>query len=1121
MKPIRTGADGRVNAAFVLPHAGLFQVKLLLDGEPLPLDKDQSEGTSGYSPFEGMGTERWAPFSAVAIDERLSPLQLTPENEAVIFPAHIESDKAFDVVCVVPEEATQAWLTISGEETTVTNPVELHGRVAHCNIDHPPGFMGVGLARLSYVFPDGSGQSCMHPFKVDHSSLDLNVTIAPVDRVQRPGAEAELEFTTKDHLGRPKRAELALAVADDAVVQLAGPKQEKVSPVFCETNRTTSAETLNFGRISSITLERIRDPRPGILLNTMGGYSDEETILLSPFMVEASDDVGYYATSTLAGTRVRTELKDVGSSISVVTRQFLQDTGTGNSADLLVYTPKTEVAGLSGHSGGAPAKPIEIRRHFSSTAHWDPEIITDKNGRARVKFKYPDNLTQWRIDAYAVGEDGNTFGGAGTLTQTSLPLQARLQLPRFLVAGDTAVASAALVNRVDHDLIADVQLKASGVIGIDPAQAAQTGLVVPKQAEARAAWTIHAPQAGKAELGLLARAGAEGDAMILPLPIMEDGIQQQTAATGRLAEEGKNCVLSLLLPETLDRERTKVTLELSPSYAATMLDALPYLVDYPYGCVEQTMNRFLPAVIVRKTLVDLGLNADEVEKRILARETAPDATRRQKTAGLGRLDEVVKLSLTRLDEAQHYKGGFGWWPGAAQTDLWMTAYVVWGLDLAKTAGLELPDNLLEKSTDALISSMIETTDQSDVRAFALATLARHPGIKKSGHYKALGEVFARAYENRDKISPSGRACLTLAVSTFGTSGQRDILLRNLENGALRVSGSDRGDTVHWGATGGYWRAMDSTVETTALTVFALLELEPKHPLIEPAVNWLLLNRRSSHWASTRDTAFTVLALNRYVQQRNELKGESEIEVLVNGATVQRVKLTRESLLEGPLALSLPAAMLRAGGNTVELRRTGGRGPVYAVVLGSAWARSDDVNPVANLIGVARSFVRNAAQPTLVGTLRIVPEPLPSGGSAMVGEEVSAHIILTVPNDLEYVMVAVPKPAGCEPLNPLSGWDARIQRTGEASAPGSSVPAEKEPARPVYREERDDKSVFFLDRLAAGTWEIKFGLRAVTVGDFRALPVQATAMYVPEVSANSEARRMKIESTDSGGKNSQR
>lgn len=116
----------------------------------------------------------------------------------------------------------------------------------------------------------------------------------------------------------------------------------------------------------------------------------------------------------------------------------------------------------------------------------------------------------------------------------------------------------------------------------------------------------------------------------------------------------------------------------------------------------------------------------------------------------------------------------------------------------------------------------------------------------------------------------------------------------------------------------------------------------------------------------------------------------------------------------------------------------------------------------------------------------------------------ARVVLAVPGELEYVMVAVPKPAGCEPLNPLSGWDAELVRADSAEGAKASG------RHGIYREEHDDHSAFFLDHPEAGEWEIRFTMRAVTAGDFRVLPVQVEAMYAPEVRANSDARRVRIE-----------
>jgi uncharacterized protein YfaS (alpha-2-macroglobulin family) len=118
----------------------------------------------------------------------------------------------------------------------------------------------------------------------------------------------------------------------------------------------------------------------------------------------------------------------------------------------------------------------------------------------------------------------------------------------------------------------------------------------------------------------------------------------------------------------------------------------------------------------------------------------------------------------------------------------------------------------------------------------------------------------------------------------------------------------------------------------------------------------------------------------------------------------------------------------------------------------------------------------------------------------------------MPNELEYVMIEVPKPAGCEPINPLSGWDARLVRADAGDDPADASPSiskDFDTGRRIYREEHDDKSVFFLDHIEAGRWEIRFGLRATTPGDFRALPAKATAMYVPELCGNSDARRIQI------------
>ena len=124
---------------------------------------------------------------------------------------------------------------------------------------------------------------------------------------------------------------------------------------------------------------------------------NDEPVLLSPFVVEGDEDDGYLAKSTLAGTRIRTELRDVGAAISVVTPKFLQDTNSKSSADLLVYTTGTEVAGQGGNFAGGGDGTV-ITSAFDS-----PVAGTRVRGLASADNLRDFFLTDIPWDAYNTG----------------------------------------------------------------------------------------------------------------------------------------------------------------------------------------------------------------------------------------------------------------------------------------------------------------------------------------------------------------------------------------------------------------------------------------------------------------------------------------------------------------------------------------------------------------------------------------------------------------------------------------------------------------------------------------------------------------------------------------------
>jgi len=1062
--------DGWRTVAITLPRAGVFELRIHTPDGEVHFMSDPRDGL--YLP----------PIRLIAADEQTVSLALRPNEAFLLHRAPDSAGQPPRFLAVFDEGIRHGLLAVTTSKNVHTfhlPPAQRIRVVALPPTDIPPE--GV-FARL--VHPDEDFNAETH-FSTSGGAHRIETSLEKLSQVDQPGAVSAWRLTTRDAKGRPVKAEVAVAVSDEAVNRLL--PRAPASPRFAV---NTSFKHLSYHSSplwnpASAVLET-RDPRLGL-----GAYRTAQiataptegirSLVLALGNVAATEEAPGYG-SAWAGSSASSRHAPTAAE---------QALGQQNA-------PETE--------DELSSPKITIRRHFVSTAFWEPALETDEQGEARVSFTYPDNLTEWRLSAYSVGQDGQTFGTATAVTPSSLPFQARLLTPRYLIAGDAGSVAATLIDRTGQTAVAKAALSVDGsALRLEAGAPAHRELPLTGLGEARLRWPVQASVPGETLVTLRAKTASADDAMQLLLPVLEDGAVQRTSASALLQREQSTAHLRFTLPEPFDPQRTEVSVYLAPNRTRAVLDALPYLIDYPYGCVEQTVSRFLPAIIAQKTLTELGVSAEDVERYILHHERPADTRRRHRTAGLQRVSEVVNASLRRLEDLRNDSGLFGWWDHRSPSDSWMTAYALLGLAMAKSEGYKIDDDQFKETVDVLTRMLASAKTVSSADTFALAMLSLAADVTNDA---GLRTRFETLYAARDVLGPEGRATLLLASTTFGTAEQRAILLRNLENGAIRASDDAYGDTVHWGKAAGYWRAEEGAVESTALTLLALREVAPEHPDIDAAVHWLVLNRRAGRWTNTRDTALAVLALSRTLTRTRDEPPELEVDVFLNGKPYRNLKIDRTALLSPTLTLSLPPSELKAGENVIELRRIRGEGPLYATALASSWARGDSVRPTGHLAAVNRSFVRQASRPTLMGTLQITPTPLDAQNAAAAGERVTAHVRMSMPHALDYVMVEVPKPAGCEPVNPLSGWDARLVKVDPADAStAASLPAHE--GLPVYREEHDDKSVFFLHHVPAGEWNLRFDLRAIHPGDYRALPVHVEAMYVPEVRANSDSRRIRI------------
>src|SRR6185295_11379030 len=225
--------------------------------------------------------------------------------------------------------------------------------------------------------------------------------------------------------------------------------------------------------------------------------------------------------------------------------------------------------------GQEPA--VQVRSDFRSTIIWQPDIVTDANGNATIKVTYPDSLTTWSATARVAGY-GNQFGIGSATTRTKQPLIVRLQAPRFFVVGDQVTVSAVINNNTDQPMRVAPSLSAEGLTVSklfargEFVQDPQPPIEVKANSEERVDWVVVAEHATEAKLKVQARAEKYADAMERTFHIYEHGVEKFVARSGKM--RGDSVAITLNIPKERRADSTSVVVQVTPSMATTMLDAL-------------------------------------------------------------------------------------------------------------------------------------------------------------------------------------------------------------------------------------------------------------------------------------------------------------------------------------------------------------------------------------------------------------------------------------------------------------------------------------------------------------------------------------------------------------------
>jgi hypothetical protein len=751
--------------------------------------------------------------------------------------------------------------------------------------------------------------------------------------------------------------------------------------------------------------------------------------------------------------------------------------------------------------GAAPL----VRSRFADTALWVPDVITGADGRAVVDVEWPDNLTTWAVRV--TGVDGTSrVGLAHAEAVTTKKLVARIETPRFMVEGD-AVTLAAVVHN-DHDSEREVDLELTLTGGVEYAGGREATVIVPSGKDVRHDFEVRAVEASPVEVKLTAVTDDDSDALVKRLEVMTWGADKMVSRAAALRDSG-TMTLELSLPAERREETTELVLALEPSVGGVVLRSLPYLVHYPYGCVEQTMSRFMPAAMVARTLKDLGVSLADIPQPpseasladpVGAAHGAPQTWQGAPIYDNDELDRIIRLGLKRLASFQHSDGGWSWWRDGP-SDPYMTAYVVSGLWEARNAGYDVGSLMIPRGMGFLdrryakMRKRVEKKVGWDEVSPGERHLMTYLAYVLSLDGRVDMEDVQGIHDHREALGHYGRSLLALCLHNVGEESAAALVVSNLADVAWA---DDANGTASFKFEAkDHWRWYNNRVETVAWALRAFTAVDPSHRLGPMFARWLANNRTGNRWHSTRDTALATLALTDFMRVHDELDPDYDVTVKINGDPVLSYHQDRENLFAGEGRLVLRGDALDGDALRIEVR-VDGEGALYANAFLSYFTKEKEIEGAGNEILVDRTYYRLKEVKKKVDTyygevtkIDYLRKPLEHGESVDSGELVEVKIMVESKNDYEYLVFEDFKPAGFEPI---------ALKSGGVFEHGTWV----------NRELRDEKVVSFLYSLEQGKQAISYRMRAEIPGAFRVLPHRAWAMYAPRVQAISDSWHVSID-----------
>ena len=780
---------------------------------------------------------------------------------------------------------------------------------------------------------------------------------------------------------------------------------------------------------------------------------------------------------------------------------------------------------------------MPVRKNLRETAFFYPELKTDAEGNIRIQFNMPEALTEWRMMAFAHTLD-MSYGMVEGSIRTQKELMVTPNLPRFLRQGDEITVSTKISNLSDKRLDGTATLEvinASTGQRLDlpfRIQQKEKKFSVTEGGSTSASWILHVPESVYDPVTIRIRAASEGftDGEENTIPVVSNRmLVTETLLLWANGNGSKTFTLDKL--RNADTSNTLVhhslTVEYTGNPAWLAVQSLPFLMEYPYECAEQVFNRYyaaaLAAHIVAQTpkikavfdkwkeeamfsSLSSPLEKNEELKSALLEETPwvmEAKTESEQRRRLGELFDTHKLAkelsanARKLRDMQLPDGSFPWFKGM-RSDRFITQYIITGLgrlgklgvkdnrgdmdDIIKKA-LPYLDRELKTTYDKLVQSKTKMDAQQigngEVQYLYMRTFFDQPVASQS---KAAVDYYTgQAGKFWSQFNPYMKGMIAIALHRKGDRTVPANIIQSLKETAIKKE--EMG--MYWMQRGySYWW-YEAPIEAQSLLIECFREVANDNASVDAMKVWLLKNKQTQSWETTKATADACYAL--LITGSDWMANDPRVEITIGNETLSSENRPTEAGTGYFRQRYEGTNVKQEMGNVTVAVNDNAQSTSWGAVYWQYFENLDKITSAKTPLQITKElFVERASDRGPV--LHNISD---AAGPLKVGDKVVVRIHVVVDRDMEYVHMKDMRAAAFEPVNVISSykWQSGLG---------------------YYESTKDLSTNFFFDYLRKGKYVFEYPMFVHQQGDFSNGIATIQCMYAPEFSSHSEGVRVQVQ-----------